>query len=286
MSRLNRLVQIWNWLPAFRAVAETEKLADASEKIHLSKSALSRSVQLLEESLDTDLFDRSGRNIRLNEAGETLLVGLRRAMRLLDESLEELADEPGSRNLHITASAQVDWTLTGLVSRALDGRHDWKLYVEEFPGRETIHDLLRGQLDVALVHTPFSDDNLDVEKVGSMARSVYAPRRHPLVGAHDVTREALAEHDAVLVSERRAGADAHKLRALATMTVSSLEQARMLADARGWWTVLPVAYAETAGGLEPVFFPGDLTLDVYAARRERIVEEDAVDELLGYLELG
>lgn len=285
MSRLNRLVQLWNWLPAFRAVAETEKLADASEKIHLSKSALSRSVQLLEDAVGTDLFDRSGRNITLNEAGETLLSGLRQAMRMLDESLEALSDEPSSRDLYVTASAQVDWMLMGLLAEASSADREWMLHVEEFPGRETIDDLLRGQLDLALVHTPFSNENLDVERVGTIARSVYAPRNHALVGATEVTREQLAEHDAVLVGERRAEADQHELQALATMTVSSLEQAQMLATARGWWTVLPVAYAEARGELEPVFFAGDMSLDVYAARRERLVEHDAVDALLDYVEL-
>lgn len=45
------------------------------------------------------------------------------------------------------------------------------------------------------------------------------------------------------------------------MTVSSLEQASMLADARTWWTVLPVTYAETRTDLEPIFYLGDLALD-------------------------
>ena len=286
MSRLNRLVQMWNWLPAFRAVAETEKLADASEKIHLSKSALSRSVQLLEEALELDLFDRSGRNIRLNEHGHQLLTGLRRAMRMLDESLEELADEPRSRDLYVTASAQLDWMLTSMVAEALTSERDWQLHIEEFPGRDTSNDLLRGQLDLALVHTPFADENLDVEKLGTVERSVYAPRGHSLVGPPRVVREDLAEYDAVLVGERRAGADTRELQELATMTVSTLEQAQLVADARTWWTVLPVTYAQTRSDLEPVYFIGDLTLDVFAARRERIVEEDAVDALLAFLEVG
>jgi hypothetical protein len=69
------------------------------------------------------------------------------------------------------------------------------------------------------------------------------------------------------------------------MTVSTLEQAHLVADARTWWTVLPVSYAQTRSDLEPVYFIGDLTLDVFAARRERIVEQDAVDALLEFLAL-
>jgi hypothetical protein len=46
-----------------------------------------------------------------------------------------------------------------------------------------------------------------------------------------------------------------------------------------------VSYAQTRSDLEPVYFIGDLTLDVFAARRERIVEQDSVDALLGFLEV-
>ena len=52
-----RVNQIWNWLPAFRVVAETQHLPTASKEAHLSASALSRAVKLVEEQLDRQLFE-------------------------------------------------------------------------------------------------------------------------------------------------------------------------------------------------------------------------------------
>ena len=35
MDRFRAIAQIWNWLPGFRAVAETEHLPSAAERLHV-----------------------------------------------------------------------------------------------------------------------------------------------------------------------------------------------------------------------------------------------------------
>jgi DNA-binding transcriptional LysR family regulator len=47
MERVIRLNQIWSWLPAFRAVAETEHVHEAAQSLHLTPSTLSRAIHLL-----------------------------------------------------------------------------------------------------------------------------------------------------------------------------------------------------------------------------------------------
>ncbi|MHC4078781.1 MAG: helix-turn-helix domain-containing protein, partial [Planctomycetota bacterium] len=69
MDRLRRLAQLWNWLPAFRAVGETQHLPTASRALSVTAPALSRAVRLLERDVGQPLFRRIGRRIELNEAG-------------------------------------------------------------------------------------------------------------------------------------------------------------------------------------------------------------------------
>src|SRR5688572_16914551 len=64
-----RLSPLWNWLPAFRAVAETENVHEASRYLHVTPSAVSRAVKLLESEVGVALFNRSGRNVRLTREG-------------------------------------------------------------------------------------------------------------------------------------------------------------------------------------------------------------------------
>jgi DNA-binding transcriptional LysR family regulator len=61
-------------LRAFIAVVEEGGFSNAAAKLHLSQSAVSMQVQLLEERIGATLFDRSKRPPRLTEVGRTVLA--------------------------------------------------------------------------------------------------------------------------------------------------------------------------------------------------------------------
>ena len=81
MERARSVAQLWDWLPAFRAVAETQHLPTAARAMGVSPSALSRAVGLLEDAVGHPLFERVGRRIVLNEQGARFLGAVRDAMR-------------------------------------------------------------------------------------------------------------------------------------------------------------------------------------------------------------
>ena len=56
-------------LRIFLAVADLQHVTKAAEALHLAQSAVSTAVATLESYLGFRLFDRVGRNIRLNQAG-------------------------------------------------------------------------------------------------------------------------------------------------------------------------------------------------------------------------
>ena len=85
---MRRIAALWDWLPAFRAVAETENLRRAATFLALSPPALSRTLKLLEEEVGRALFVREGRRLRLTSEGSALLRAVRRAMRSIDDALE------------------------------------------------------------------------------------------------------------------------------------------------------------------------------------------------------
>jgi LysR family glycine cleavage system transcriptional activator len=62
-----------NALPTFVAVARHQNLRVAAESLHLTHSAVSQQIAGLEERLGFELFDRRGRRVVLNAAGEALL---------------------------------------------------------------------------------------------------------------------------------------------------------------------------------------------------------------------
>lgn len=77
-----------NTLAAFRTVAELQNLRAAADKLHLTHSAVSQQIRGLEEQLGFELFDRRGRRVVLNPAGQALLRGVRDALDRLDEGVK------------------------------------------------------------------------------------------------------------------------------------------------------------------------------------------------------
>ena len=82
-------------LPAFRAAARLANLRAAAEELHLTHSAVSQQIKLLEEQLGFELFDRRGRRIALNAAGEALLRAVEPALAQLDDGMRAAAAAAG-----------------------------------------------------------------------------------------------------------------------------------------------------------------------------------------------
>jgi len=78
-------------LPTFRTVARLANLRAAADELHLTHSAVSQQIKLLEEQLGFTLFDRRGRRIALNPAGTTLLRSVEPALAQLDDGLRAAA---------------------------------------------------------------------------------------------------------------------------------------------------------------------------------------------------
>jgi len=93
-----------NTLTAFRAVAELQNLRAAGEVLHLTHSAVSQQIRGLEEQLGFELFERRGRRVVLNPAGQALLRSVQTALTLLDDGVQAAAAAAGgeSQRLRVT----------------------------------------------------------------------------------------------------------------------------------------------------------------------------------------
>jgi LysR family glycine cleavage system transcriptional activator len=100
-------------LPAFRAVAESQNLRAAADALHLTHSAISQQIRLLEERLGFQVFDRHGRRVVLNDAGKALLRGVQEALPLLDQAAQAAAagGTAGSLRISVLPSFAQRWLL-------------------------------------------------------------------------------------------------------------------------------------------------------------------------------
>ena len=82
-------------LATFHAVARLGSVSAAAEEMHLTQPAVSIQIGILEESALTPLLQRSGRGVRLTEAGELLANYAGRILDLWREAGEEMATLQG-----------------------------------------------------------------------------------------------------------------------------------------------------------------------------------------------
>lgn len=194
MDRSRRVAQLWNWLPAFRVVAETEHLPTASSQHNLSASALSRSVKLLEDELGEPLFVRTGRQLVLSSAGEHLLSAVRDAMARIEEGVTMATSTAHSGPVQISAPGPFASIFVLPALENLRASHpDILPHLVAIDPRTANRMLLDGSLDLAVLDAPVPCDELDVLRLGRLTFSIYAGAGHPLAGRLDVTLdEALA----------------------------------------------------------------------------------------------
>lgn len=95
----------------FIELAKHQHLTKVAERMYVSPSAISSSIARLEEELGVQLFDRTGRNIRLNHYGEEYLLHVEKALAELNFGKQKLRDMMSSINdsLYIATTNPYVW---------------------------------------------------------------------------------------------------------------------------------------------------------------------------------
>lgn len=197
MEPLSRLASFWNWLPAFRAVAECLHLPTASRDLCVAPSALSRSIRLLERELGVRLFRRVGRRLELEDAGRHFLEALRDAMQLVHQASLDVRGELLSGPVRIASSGAATTTLLLPAIELLRQQHPKMQPIVTTPrAAEVAMKLRQGQLDIALHEVMGGLEGLCTESLGTLRSSVWCGHGHPLHG-RTATAEELLQHQFV-----------------------------------------------------------------------------------------
>jgi LysR family glycine cleavage system transcriptional activator len=104
-----------NALRAFEAVARRLSFARAAEELFVTKAAVAQQIRLLEEEIGAPLVERSGRALKLTEAGAAGAAHLSDGFATLARAARAMREAKGRRFLVISASAS--FAATWLVAR-------------------------------------------------------------------------------------------------------------------------------------------------------------------------
>jgi DNA-binding transcriptional LysR family regulator len=150
-------------LEILRAVADRGSFTAAGEELHLSQSAVSRQILLLEDELKEELFQRIGRKIRITPAGAKLLRLSQRVFDDIEDTRASIVEH--QQTLHGTVRLIGGMTVCLYVFPPL-----LKHFRRAHPGVEVkvtagaaprlVRQLRTGSADLGLLTLPVEDANL------------------------------------------------------------------------------------------------------------------------------
>ena len=168
-------------LKYFQAMAKCRHFTQAAEEMAVSQSALSRSIQKLEQELGVTLFERHGRTSDLTEAGQKFLFHVDRVLRELALAEQEIElDNGGAGIVHLSFLHSLGDTFLPLILRQFHERYphiDVKLNQQN--SSMLSEQLTSGETDICLCSTMNEPDTAWMY-LWSEEMFLVVPEDHPL----------------------------------------------------------------------------------------------------------
>jgi DNA-binding transcriptional LysR family regulator len=177
-------------LEIIRAIAETGSFTAAGEKLHVSQSAISRQVLLLEEELGDAVFHRIGRRIRITPVGDSLLQLSHRVFQDLQDTIAGISDRQESLRgaLRVVGGMTVClYVFPELLSEIRRVHPHLDLKISAGSGEQCVAQLRTGAADLALLTLPIdAPDLISVPVIQEELLLVTEPK-HPLSRRRQIT---------------------------------------------------------------------------------------------------
>lgn len=187
-------------LRSFLVIARHASLRAAADELHQTPSALSKAVKRLEASLATTVFDRIGKALRLNAAGERLRERALALVALAQETEAEFRGVSLRSHCRLLAPAVLQWGFgAALAARlAAQGPLASLSFVTLFEDA-ALAALARGEGDLALVTGvaigAALPPGLASRQLGEIRMRLACGPGHPLAGRGSVAMDELLQHD-------------------------------------------------------------------------------------------
>ncbi|MRI35022.1 LysR family transcriptional regulator [Endozoicomonas sp. OPT23] len=237
-------------LNAFLAVAETGSFSLAAERLHLTQPAVSKRIATLESQLDSQLFDRIGRQVSLSEPGRILLPKAREMLSLMKDTRQEINNlrTQVKGSLSMATSHHIGLRKLPTILKEYSRRYPQVRLDIHFVDSEAAYEMIHhGEIELGVITlSPEEREKFNAELIWEDPLVFMAANDHPLAGKKSITTKQLSKHQAILPGSNtftytlvkelfeQEGLELHT-----AMSSNYLETIRMLASIGLAWTILP-----------------------------------------------
>ncbi len=186
----------------FVCIAREKSFSQAAEKIRVSQSSLSRTVQCIEDEYNVQLINRTTRSFKLTPAGRKLLERGERVIKEFEDLQEYLksysADDVGEIRLGIPSV--LNTIMAPRFMPDFNKRYPEVKLTFTVEGSNLIRkEILEGMLDVGLVIRPFDEKRFDAWDIISDRMAVMVPESHALARRRKIYIEELKDESFILL---------------------------------------------------------------------------------------
>ena len=196
-------------LITFQKVARLGNVSLAAEELFLSQSATSIQLSNLEDAVGTKLLNRTGRGIRLTEAGEVLYTLSERVLTVWQEVSDEMESYLGdfTGTLRIGAVTTAEYWLPHVLVNFANANPKVKLKLQVANRDEVVRYLAANEIDLAVMGRAPQEVKVKSTSFANNPTAFLAAPSHVLMHTPGLNLEMLANSQ-MLVREKGSGARA------------------------------------------------------------------------------
>ncbi len=185
----------------FSETADSRSIRAASERLHVSPSAISRQIAKIEHELRAPIFDRRAQGMALTPAGEILkakVEGMIREFNRVRSHIAALQDlQAGTVDVHCFQTA-IESFLAPVLHAFQDRHPNVSFNILMSSTDATIEALTNGSAEIGLIVNPPARETILNTVIFQDAMIVAVAPDHPVAGRHSVSLFELAQFPFVL----------------------------------------------------------------------------------------
>ena len=177
-------------------IADEANFTRAAEKLYVSQPALTQQIQKLEKEMDTILFDRSLRQVRLTASGEIVYRHAQNIFREVQETRREVEElqslERGTLRIGVVQTVNA-YLMPGLVARFKRSYPGIRLFVEELAMDAIEIALENGHLQTGIGFLPLSYPSTEAEPLFTERLVLLTSQQHPIAKQNAIALEQITD---------------------------------------------------------------------------------------------
>lgn len=165
----------------FYVAATTENISKAARQLFISQPSLSKSISRLEASLNTRLFIRTSRGVRLTEDGQLLYEQLHTAFGVIRQGEQMLKHRRDVGISHIcigVSTTLCKYMLLPYLKKFVERYPNIQITIRCQPSNQTMELLDKKQIDIGLVGTPENPKKYQFYELGEIEDIFVAARTY------------------------------------------------------------------------------------------------------------